>query len=81
MQEMTPCEGPVHYNKWFNNLESLATIVKSAKSKDKMLRNYPLDPIGQNLLSKCGRLKAWKPNAFSNQNDPVILWDFLIHHI
>lgn len=63
------------------SIESLATIVKLAKSKDKMLRNYPLDPIGQNLLSKCGRLKAWKLNAFSDQNDPVFLWVFLFHHI
>lgn len=48
----------------------------------KMLRNYPLDPIGQNLLlSECGRLKAWMLKAFSNQNDPVILWVFLLHHI
>lgn len=42
-----------------------------------MLRNYPLEPIGQSLLiSKCGRLKAWMPKAFSNQNDPVIPWVF-----
>lgn len=33
-KEMTPCEGPVHYSKALNNLESLVTIVKSAKSKD-----------------------------------------------
>lgn len=47
-----------------------------------MLRNYPLEPIGQILLlSKCGRLKAWMLKAFSNQNDPVILWVFLLYHI
>lgn len=33
-KEITPGEGPVHDNKWFNNLESLETVVQSAKSKN-----------------------------------------------
>ncbi|KAJ7396956.1 hypothetical protein BTVI_139547 [Pitangus sulphuratus] len=30
-KKMTPCKDPEQYNKWFNNLESLETVVKSAK--------------------------------------------------
>lgn len=43
-KEMTPNKGPVHYNKWFNNLESSATIVKSAKSKDEDVKKLPTGP-------------------------------------
>lgn len=43
-KEMTLYKGPVHYNKWFNNLESSATIVKSAKSKDEDVKKLLTGP-------------------------------------
>lgn len=73
-KEMTHYKGPVHYNKWFNNLEMLATIFKLVKNKDEDVKKLPTGPLGQNLLSsKCNRLKAWMLKAFSNHNHPVIL--------